>query len=374
MCIVFHFADVSENRLTRTDGLDALPQLSNLNIAKNALSTADSIENLTGCKQLTSVNFSHNELESEDVITTLSRILSLLSITMTGNPIAANVSNFRKKAIVAVKTLRYLDRPIFDMERASAEAWSTGGRDAERLVKLEWQTKKREEERKGMQDFRDWQQEIRDRTFEEKALMEANGPTPSQIAEEDEKKRRGAEREAFASQEAAREREIYQIDIPDENENENMAVAVTVAATSSNNGAENINISVSIPVSISSEGLVECEDALLSENEITPIESPSTEPQRDPNDPHSPEPTIPYPSDLHFTEIESEHTPSSVQWSQNLDKELNASVRKHNFDFDKVARELGELSDSCANVDMVPSPEGCRLRWCLLNSNQGTSE
>jgi hypothetical protein len=32
---------------------------------------------------------------------------------------------FRKRAIVALPALRYLDRPVFEQERLAAEAWAT---------------------------------------------------------------------------------------------------------------------------------------------------------------------------------------------------------------------------------------------------------
>jgi len=50
-----------------------------------------------------------------------------------------------------------LDRPIFELERTGAEAWGTGGAEAERKAREEFQKQKREEERKQLQDFRDWQ-------------------------------------------------------------------------------------------------------------------------------------------------------------------------------------------------------------------------
>lgn len=34
-------------------------------------------------------------------------------------------NQFRKRAIVALPALRYLDRPVFEQERLAAEAWAT---------------------------------------------------------------------------------------------------------------------------------------------------------------------------------------------------------------------------------------------------------
>lgn len=210
----FCIVDVSENRLTRIVGLDVLPHLSNLNVSKNALSAADGIENLTGCKKLSSIDFSHNSFETYDVIDTLSRIPTLLSINMAGNPIAAKVSHFRKKMIVAIKSLRYLDRPIFDMDRASAEAWSIGGRDAELQIKTDWQKNKQEEEASSTRIFRQWQGEVRAKALNEKRQFETDGPTASQMVQEEERLQRISEREVKASEAAAKERDMYRIEIP----------------------------------------------------------------------------------------------------------------------------------------------------------------
>lgn len=77
------------------------------------------------------------------------------------------VGNFRKKMVVACKSLRYMDRPIFDNERACSEAWASGGYELERKVKKEWAEKKRNEEKQSLQDFRDWQAKLRKEKEEE---------------------------------------------------------------------------------------------------------------------------------------------------------------------------------------------------------------
>ena len=207
--------DISENKLTSVTNLDVLPSLSKLNISKNSLSTAESIENLTGCKKLSSIDFSHNRLNGEEVVNTLARISSLLSITIIGNPVAGEVAHFRKKIIVAIKSLRYLDRPVFDMERASAEAWTIGGRDAELKVKTEWQQKKKQLELQEVHNFRDWQKEVRNKAITEKQKMEEHGPTPDQLIKEVNNLHARKEREESAGREAGRERDIYCLGIPD---------------------------------------------------------------------------------------------------------------------------------------------------------------
>lgn len=162
------------------------------------------------------MDFSHNQLQGEDIIQTLSQVPSLLSLSMNGNPMTSEVAHFRKKMIVANKRLRYLDRPVFDMERASSEAWSMGGRDAELKTQLEWKEKKQQDEARGMESFRKWQMELRAQAISEKEAIKAFGPTPTQLAKQEQVLLKKKEREEKAAQDAAREREIYRLRDVDE--------------------------------------------------------------------------------------------------------------------------------------------------------------
>ena len=210
--------DLSENRITKIEGLSCLPTLSTLNISKNALSDADSISHLAECRQLTAVDLTSNSLRGEDdIIDVLAAVPALLSINMTGNPVVSEVTNFRKRLISSIKTLRYLDRPVFDMERMTTEAWAKGGRTAELAMKKHLLNKKREEERIATQNFRSWQEEVRTKANEEKEKVLLNGPAVGQLFELKEREKKRKERETAAALEAAQEREIYRIEV---NENE----------------------------------------------------------------------------------------------------------------------------------------------------------
>ena len=209
--------DLSENRITSIEGLSCLPMLTTLNIAKNALSDAMGICHLKKCKQLASVDFSNNSLKGEEVIDVLVNIPSLLSLNMTGNPVVSEVTNFRKKVVSSIKALRYLDRPIFEMERLSTEAWAKGGRTAELEMKKRFQKQKQDEERMATQNFRQWQEEVRAKSKKDKENQILNGPTPEQLEEIERERLKKQEREKAAAIEAARERAIYRIEpLPEE--------------------------------------------------------------------------------------------------------------------------------------------------------------
>ncbi len=204
--------DISENRLTKLDNLSMLPSLSTLNVSKNSLATVESISHLTECKKLASVDFSHNQLSGEGIIEVLASMPALLTINVTGNPVASEVANFRKRVISSVKTLKYLDRPIFELERATTEAWAKGGRTAELEMKTHLLNKKREEERMATQNFRTWQEEVRAKAKEQLEQIKMNGPTSEQLAEQEDQAKKKKEREAEAAVEAAREREMYRLE------------------------------------------------------------------------------------------------------------------------------------------------------------------
>lgn len=303
--------------MTRIDNLDALPSLSILNVSKNALSNAESIENLSRCKILSSVDFSDNALKGEDVVEALARVSTLLSINLTGNPIGGEVPHFRKKMIVTLKGLRYLDRPVFDMERASAEAWSTGGRDAEQKVKLEWQQKMKTEHALETQNFRDWQNEIRNNAVLEKQRFEEHGPTPDQLKKLEAKKERGEKAEL----EAAREREIYRIDIPFPSD------------TAQKNSIE--------------PAIIEIESGDDDSSSFSSTDSSELD------------------DDCKQTEIEdfSEDDISSLKWSDCMDCHLKKIVPRTNYDFFKIST-LMQQEFTMRSL----SAEACRLRWCLLDS------
>jgi dynein assembly factor 1 len=153
--------DLSENNIRFIEGLAHLPKLTTLNLSKNALKDAESISHLKECCSLSSIDLSKNDLAGEDVIDCLAGITKLASLNMAGNPVVSKVAFFRKKLLAASKTLRYLDRPVFDNERAAIEAWAVGGPEAEAKVKEEWKQMIKDKHRHGTQEFRDWQATVR---------------------------------------------------------------------------------------------------------------------------------------------------------------------------------------------------------------------
>ena len=164
--------DISENNIRVVEGLDHLPNLTTLNLSKNVLEDAASIQHLVECKNLSAVDLSHNKLAGKELVDCIAGIEKLTSLNMSGNPVCSKVAYFRKKMIVANKSLRYLDRPIFDNERATAEEWARAGPGAEQELKAKLLAKKQDKERNAMQEFRKWQESVRTTTVNNNTEVE----------------------------------------------------------------------------------------------------------------------------------------------------------------------------------------------------------
>lgn len=139
--------DISQNRIFKVQGLSCLPSLQTLNIARNYLETPESIDELTGCKSLTNVDLSNNNLQDAAVIDVLASIPKVVALNMNGNPVVNNTPQFRKKMVCANKSLLYLDRPVFELERITAEAWQQGGREGEVAARNAYNEQKKAQDR-----------------------------------------------------------------------------------------------------------------------------------------------------------------------------------------------------------------------------------
>lgn len=159
--------DLSDNRIARLAGLAHLPQLSSLNLSRNLLTSSDDIRELALCTQLTNVDISHNRIDDPDVLAVLQQIPQLRALRITGNAVVSKTKYFRKAYIAALPQLAFLDRPIFPMERAAVAAWEQGGNDAELAAKRAFVSNENDERRRTLQEFRDWQAQVREKRIKE---------------------------------------------------------------------------------------------------------------------------------------------------------------------------------------------------------------
>eukprot|EP00731_Ephydatia_muelleri_P025170 Em0017g253a len=151
--------NLCHNFITRLENLRCLPMLTSLQISHNRLRTAADIEELVHCPKLSVLDLSYNILEDTSIVEVFSAMPCLAVLNLMGNPVIRNISNYRKSFIVEIKELKYLDdRPVFDKDRACAEAWHVGGVEAERAERQRWvdmEHKKIMDSIRGLAEIRD---------------------------------------------------------------------------------------------------------------------------------------------------------------------------------------------------------------------------
>ncbi len=79
---------------------------------------------------------------------------------------------YRKRLTYAMKQLQYLDdRPVFEIERIAANAWSEGGADAEKEARQKYQQEKNDKMKSYTARGRELQEEARARRKEQMRRM-----------------------------------------------------------------------------------------------------------------------------------------------------------------------------------------------------------
>ncbi|TYZ64696.1 hypothetical protein PybrP1_011049 [[Pythium] brassicae (nom. inval.)] len=159
--------DLSDNRIGSLSGLAHLPVLSSLNLSRNLLAASSDVQELALCAQLTNVDLSHNRIEDPAVLAVLQKVPQLRALRLTGNAVVSTTKCFRKTYIASLPQLAFLDRPIFPMERAAVAAWQAGGTEAELAAKRSFVDRENDERRRTLQEFRDWQAQVREKRIRE---------------------------------------------------------------------------------------------------------------------------------------------------------------------------------------------------------------
>ncbi|XP_018427484.1 PREDICTED: dynein assembly factor 1, axonemal [Nanorana parkeri] len=155
--------NLSNNHIRTIENLSCLPALSTLQIAHNHLQTVEDVQHLEECQSISILDLSHNKLDDPAVIDVLEKMPNLHVLNLMGNELIKKIPNYRKIVTVRLKGLTYLDdRPVFPKDRACAEAWTRGGREAEAEERERWETR----ERKKIQDSIDALSEIKRRAEE----------------------------------------------------------------------------------------------------------------------------------------------------------------------------------------------------------------
>jgi len=143
--------NLSNNSLTKISGLSKLPALHTLTLAHNKITTADGIKGILECPSIKVLDISHNDLEDAEALEVFKAMPNLAVLNLMGNKLSRNIRNYRKTLINELKGLQYLDdRPVFPKDRAMAEAFCAGGREAERAAREEFVRRDRERMMSGI--------------------------------------------------------------------------------------------------------------------------------------------------------------------------------------------------------------------------------
>ncbi|XP_048371117.1 dynein axonemal assembly factor 1 [Sphaerodactylus townsendi] len=170
--------NLSNNYIKTIENLSCLKVLHTLQIAHNKLQTVEDIEHLQECPSISILDLSYNRLDDPGILNVLETMPDLRVLNLMGNEVIKKIANYRRTLTIRLKHLTYLDdRPVFPRDRACAEAWGKGGREAEKKELELWEAR----DRKKIQDSIDALSAIRRRAEEKKRQweMEERGEIPS---------------------------------------------------------------------------------------------------------------------------------------------------------------------------------------------------
>ncbi|XP_062997538.1 dynein axonemal assembly factor 1 [Elgaria multicarinata webbii] len=164
--------NLSNNYVKTIENLSCLKVLHTLQMAHNMLQTVEDIQHLQDCPSISVLDLSHNKIDDPNVLDVLETMPDLRVLNLMGNEVIKKIANYRRTLTIRLKHLTYLDdRPVFPKDRACAEAWATGGREAEKNERDAWDSK----ERKKIQESFDALAAVRQRAEEKRRQWEMEG-------------------------------------------------------------------------------------------------------------------------------------------------------------------------------------------------------
>jgi len=172
--------NLSDNMIRKVTGLADCEKLDTIQLARNRLGQGDfsdveALEGLLERPSLTAIDIQNNYLSDPEILPQiLAKMQNLRVIYSQGNKFQNNISHYRKKVIVALPNLKYLDdRPVFDEDRRRAEAFARGGMDAEREEMKKIKKEKEDKHWANHEAFQLMIQKARDEKKQEEAEKEA---------------------------------------------------------------------------------------------------------------------------------------------------------------------------------------------------------
>lgn len=151
---------LSNNYISEIQGLSNLHKLETLEVDYNHIKTADAFQKILECPSIKVLNIVHNQMDDPGILDILGQMQNLMVLRMDGNPLVPHTKNYRKFMISKCPKLIYLDdENITEADRQLADAFKTGGKEAEMKVRQQLKEEKRQKEEKDFKDFRRLQRE-----------------------------------------------------------------------------------------------------------------------------------------------------------------------------------------------------------------------
>jgi dynein assembly factor 1 len=169
---------LQENCINKISGIETLTELWSLNLSSNFIERIEGLENLKGLNTLIisknklghggvsdldalvdtnigTLDVQDNRIDDPDVVPEVfTRMPGLRVLYLKGNPAAKKIINYRKSLTVYCKDLRYLDdRPVFEDDRRTAEAFNRGGIEEQRAEQKRIREEKNEKHDRNMRAF-----------------------------------------------------------------------------------------------------------------------------------------------------------------------------------------------------------------------------
>ena len=157
--------NLSDNFIKKIENLSHLLHLNTLIIANNSIGSSGLSDILELVESpITCLDIQNNKIEDVNCVEEVfSKMRNLSVLYLKGNPVVKSISNYRKRLIVRIPGLKFLDdRPVFDDERRCSVAWSIGGLDAEKAEREAIAREKEEAYKRNADAFNSMIQEARD--------------------------------------------------------------------------------------------------------------------------------------------------------------------------------------------------------------------
>lgn len=222
--------------ISKIEGLGNLPMLDTIQLKRNRIGRTGGLSDVLGlleCPTLTCVDISDNYIDDEAILPEVwMKMPKILVIYMQGNGCTKKIKNYRKTVISSIPDLRYLDdRPVFEDDRAFAEAWARGGIEEERKERERIRKDKEEKHWKNHEAFQDMINRAREEKRQadeakkaaQRAAIEAEGGAPEVVKGEEKPESAAAEEKPEEEKQAAQQEEddeeppeLEQVDMEEE--------------------------------------------------------------------------------------------------------------------------------------------------------------